>query len=168
TLTALQPFARHLAPALAASRPLFKSTTPVLASELEPFSVKLQPLARTLRPAAASLKAATPKLTTSVSVLNDLFNELAHQSKGNHSYLFYGGWLAHIADSLVSSGDANGSIVQGLFMGTCAQLNFYENSLQQSDKPLGVILALLNAPPVSQLPGVKPLPGTTSDSCPAG
>jgi phospholipid/cholesterol/gamma-HCH transport system substrate-binding protein len=168
TLTALQPFARHLAPALAASRPLLESTTPVLASELEPFTVALQPLARTLRPAAASLKAATPKLTTSVSVLNDLFNELAHQSKGNHSYLFYGGWLAHIADSLVSSGDANGSIVQGLFMGTCAQLNFYENSLQQSDRPLGVILALLNAPPVSQLPGAKPLPGTTSYSCPAG
>ena len=168
TLSALQPFARHLAPALAASRPLFKSTTPVLSSELEPFSVALQPLARTLRPAAQTLKAATPKLTSSVSVLNDLFNELAYQQKGNHSYLFYGGWLAHIADSLVSSGDANGSVVQGLFMGTCNQLNFYENSVQQSDQALGVILALLNAPPVSQLPGVKPLPGTTSDICPAG
>jgi phospholipid/cholesterol/gamma-HCH transport system substrate-binding protein len=168
TLRALQPFARHLAPALEASRPLFRSTTSVLASELEPFTVKLQPLARTLRPAAGSLKAATPKLTSAVGVLNTLFNELAYAPKGNHSYLFYGGWLAHIADSLVSSGDANGSLVQGLFMGTCAQLNFYENSLQQSDKPLGVILALLGAPPVAQLPGAKPLPGTTTYSCPTG
>jgi phospholipid/cholesterol/gamma-HCH transport system substrate-binding protein len=166
TLHALAPFARNLAPALEASRPLFKSTTSVLASELEPFSVKLQPLAATLRPAASSLKAATPKLTNSVSVLNDLFNELAYEPRGNHSYLFYGGWLAHIADSLVSSGDANGSVLQGLFMGTCAQLLYYENSLQQSDKPLGVILSLLNAPPVAQLPGVKLLPGTTIDSCP--
>ena len=33
---------------------------------------------------------------------------------------------------------------------------------------LGVILALLNAPQVSQLPGVKPLPGTTDFSCPTG
>jgi phospholipid/cholesterol/gamma-HCH transport system substrate-binding protein len=168
TLHALTPFARNLAPALTAARPLFRSTAPVLASELEPFSVALQPLARTLRPAAESLKVSTPKLTSSVSVLNDLFNELAYEPKGNHSYLFYGGWLAHIADSLVSSGDADGSIVQGLFMGTCSQLNFYENSLQQSDKPLGVILSLLNAPPVSQLPGVKPLPGTTNESCPTG
>ncbi|HLI59979.1 MAG TPA: MlaD family protein [Solirubrobacteraceae bacterium] len=167
-LTGLQPFARHLAPALDASRPLFESTTSVLASELRPFTVRLQPLARTLRPAAASLKVATPRLTRSVAVLNGLFNELAYAPAGKRSYLFYGGWLAHIADSLVSSGDANGSVVQGLFMGTCAQLNFYENSLQQSDKPLGVILALLNAPPVAQLPGVKPLPGTTSYSCPTG
>ncbi|HEY3774666.1 MAG TPA: MlaD family protein [Solirubrobacteraceae bacterium] len=168
TLHALQPFARHFGPALKASRPLFKSTTSVLASELEPFSVKLQPLASILRPAAQSLKVATPKLTSSVGVLNDVFNELAYQGKGNRSYLFYGGWLAHIADSLVSSGDANGSIVQGLFMGTCAQLSFYETSLQQSDKPLGVILALLGAPEVSQLPGVKPLPGTSDFSCPTG
>jgi phospholipid/cholesterol/gamma-HCH transport system substrate-binding protein len=168
TLHALQPFARHLAPALEASRPLFKSTTPVLASELEPFSVKVQPLARTLRPAAQSLKVATPKLTSSVGVLNDLFNELAYQGSGNRSYLFYGGWLGHIADSLVSSGDADGSIVQGLFMGTCAQLSFYETSLEQSDKPLGVILSLLNAPPIADLPGVKPLPGTSSFSCPTG
>lgn len=167
-LTGLQPFARNLAPALEASRPLFGSTTHVLASELGPFTVKLQPLARTLRPAAGSLKAATPKLSRSVGVLNDLFNELAYAPKGKRSYLFYGGWLAHIADSLVSSGDADGSVVQGLFMGTCAELNFYENSVQQSDKPLGVILALLNAPPAAQLPGVKPLPGTTNYSCPTG
>lgn len=168
TLHALQPFARRLAPALAAAQPLFKSTTPVLSSELEPFTVALAPLARTLRPAAQNLKLATPKLTRSVSVLNDLFNELAYQPKGNRSYLFYGGWLAHIADSLVSSGDANGSVLQGLFLGTCSQLNFYENSVQQSDQALGVILALLNAPPVAQLPGVKTVPGTSTDLCPAG
>ncbi|HET9123503.1 MAG TPA: MlaD family protein [Solirubrobacteraceae bacterium] len=168
TLHALQPFARRLGPALAAAQPLFRSTTPVLASELEPFTVALAPLARTLRPAAQNLKVATPKLTRSVSVLNDLFNELAYQPRGNRSYLFYGGWLAHIADSLVSSGDANGSVLQGLFLGTCSQLNFYENSVQQSDQALGVILALLNAPPVAQLPGVKTVPGTSTDLCPAG
>jgi phospholipid/cholesterol/gamma-HCH transport system substrate-binding protein len=168
TLHELQPFARNLAPALAASRPLFKDTTSVLASELEPFTVNVQPLAKTLRPAAQSLKIATPKLSSSVGVLNDLFNELAYQPKGNNSYLFYGGWLSHIADSLVDAQDANGAVLQGLFMASCAQLNFYETNLQVNNQPLGVILDLLNAPAIADIPGAKQLPGSTSYSCSVG
>jgi phospholipid/cholesterol/gamma-HCH transport system substrate-binding protein len=168
TLHELQPFARNLAPALAASRPLFKDTTSVLASELEPFTVKIQPLVRTLRPAAQALKLATPKLSSSVGVLNDLFNELAYQPKGNNSYLFYGGWLSHIADSLVDTQDANGAILQGLFMGSCSQLNFYEESLQETDKPLGVLLALLNPPAIADIPGAKQLAGTNEYTCSNG
>ncbi len=160
TLHRLQPFARDLAPALTASRSLFKDTTPVIADQLRPFSVAVQPLARTLRPAAQSLKVAVPKLTASVSVLNDLFNELAYQPKGNHSYLFYGGWLAHIADSLVSNQDANGAVVQGLFTASCSELQFYESQLQVSNQPLGVILDLLNAPNYQTVPNSKNLDGT--------
>ena len=165
TLHALQPFARNFAPALAASRPLFKQTTPVIADQLRPFSVEVQPLARTLRPAAQQLKVATPKLSGSVDVLNDLFNELAYQPKGNESYLFYGGWLSHIADSLVDSQDANGAVVQGLFLGCCAQLNFYETGLHVNNPPLGVILDLLNAPSYKDLPNSHQLAGTTTYTC---
>jgi phospholipid/cholesterol/gamma-HCH transport system substrate-binding protein len=155
TLTKLQPFARNLAPALKATRPLLHDTTPVLADQLRPFSVALQPLAKTLRPASAKLKVAVPKLAASVKVLNGLTNELAYTKNGSPSYLFYGSWLAHLADSLVSSQDANGAVVQGLFMGTCNQLNFYENQLEEGNQPLSVILHLLNIPDVSKLPGVK-------------
>ena len=168
TLHRLQPFARDLAPALTAAQPLFKDTTPVIAGELRPFSVAVQPLARTLRPAAASLKVAVPKLTASVSVLNDLFNELAYQPKGNRSYLFYGGWLAHIADSLVSNQDANGAVVQGLFTASCAQLSFYEGQLQTNNQPLGVILDLLNPVPITSIPGVSRITGTDIYNCPTG
>jgi phospholipid/cholesterol/gamma-HCH transport system substrate-binding protein len=168
TLHALQPFARNLAPALAASRPLFRDTTSVIAHQLRPFSVDVQPLAHTLRPAAQQLKAATPKLSSSVDVLNDVFNELAYQPKGNDSYLFYGGWLSHIADSLVDSQDANGAVVQGLFMASCSQLNFYETGLQVNNQPLGVILDLLNAPPIASIPGAKPVAGSNFYSCPGG
>jgi phospholipid/cholesterol/gamma-HCH transport system substrate-binding protein len=164
-LTGLQPFARNLAPALAAARPLVRDTTPVIAHQLRPFSVALQPLAHTLRPAAAQLKQAVPKLSASVGVLNHLFDELAYQPRGNHSYLFYGSWLAHIADSLVSSQDANGAIVQGLFTASCAQLNFYETGLQVNNQPLGVILDLLNAPDYKTLPNSKPLAGSTLYTC---
>jgi hypothetical protein len=131
--------------------------------------VDVQPLAATLRPAAAKLKVATPKLATSVKVLNAATNELAYSKNGSPSYLFYGSWLAHLADSLVSGQDANGAVVQGLFMGTCNQLEFYEDQLEVANQPLSVILHLLNIPDVSKLPGVKvsQLGTTTLVTCPS-
>jgi phospholipid/cholesterol/gamma-HCH transport system substrate-binding protein len=168
TLHALLPFAQNLGPALRASRPLFRDTTPVIANQLRPFSVAVQPLARTLAPGAAELKQAIPALSKSVGVLNALFNTLAYQPKsGEPGYLFWGSWLAHIADSLVDSQDAHGPVVQGLFMGTCAELNFFEGQLQPNSQPIGTILDLLNAPALAQLPGVKPLAGTTQFTCPS-
>jgi phospholipid/cholesterol/gamma-HCH transport system substrate-binding protein len=166
TLQALQPFARNLGPALEASRPLFRDTTPVIQNQLRPFSVAVQPLARTLAAGAPKLKATIPALSSSISVLNTLFNELAHKPGGQQSYLFWGSWLAHIADSLVDAQDANGSVLQGIFMGTCAELNFFENQLQPNSEPLGVILSLLNAPDVRSLPGVTEIPGTNFLNCP--
>jgi phospholipid/cholesterol/gamma-HCH transport system substrate-binding protein len=167
TLHELLPFAQNLGPALRASRPLFRDTTPVIANQLRPFSVAVQPLARTLASGSADLKRAIPALSSSVSVLNALFNTLAYQpGGGEQGYLFWGSWLAHIADSLTATQDANGAILQGLFMGTCAELNFFEGQLQPNSAPLGVILDLLNPPPIAQVPGAKPIPGTTDYSCP--
>jgi phospholipid/cholesterol/gamma-HCH transport system substrate-binding protein len=169
TLHALQPFARNLGPALRASRPLFKDTTPVIATQLRPFSVAVQPVARTLATAADKLKLTIPALSSSVGVLNTLFNELADKPPGGQqSYLFWGSWLAHIADSLVDAQDANGAVLQGIFMGTCDELNFYENNLAPNTSSLGAILNLLNPPPVAQLPGVKSVPGTGILTCPGG
>ncbi len=166
TLHQLEPFARDLGPALAAARPLFKDTTPVIAHQLRPFSVAVTPLARTLAPASAKLVRTAPALSHSVEVLNALFNTLAYQpSGGQQSYLFWGSWLGHIADSLADAQDANGPVLQGLFMGTCAELNFFEGELQPNNTPIGVILDLLNAPPLAQLPGVTAIPGTTQYSC---
>ncbi|MGH2915125.1 MAG: MlaD family protein [Solirubrobacteraceae bacterium] len=168
-LHGLVPFARNLGPALKALRPLFRDTTPVISSQLAPFSVAVTPLARALAPAATNLKPTIPALARSVDVLNTLFNTLAHNpGGGQQSYLFWGSWLAHIADSLVDAQDANGAVLQGIFMGTCAELNFFEGQLQPNNQPLGVILDLLNAPPVAQLPGATPIPGTTQYGCPSG
>jgi phospholipid/cholesterol/gamma-HCH transport system substrate-binding protein len=167
TLHLLQPFARNLGPALAASRPLFRDTTPVIAKQLRPFSVAVQPLARTLAPATAKLKVAIPSLSGSIKVLNTLFNTLAYKHGSEPSYLYWGSWLAHNADSLTSAQDANGSILQGLFLGTCAQLNFFEGSLQPNSTSIGVILDLLNLVPQSQVPGNKNVPGTTLYNCTA-
>jgi phospholipid/cholesterol/gamma-HCH transport system substrate-binding protein len=168
TLTELQPFARNLGPALRAARPLFKDTTPVIANQLRPFSVAVQPLAKTLAPASAKLKQTVPALSSSIGVLNVLFNTLAHQpGGGQQGYLFWGSWLAHIADSLVDAQDANGAVLQGIFMGTCDQLNFYENQLAPNTASLGTILNLLNPPPVAQLPGVTSIVSGIY-TCPGG
>ncbi len=167
TLTELQPFARNLGPALAAARPLFRDTTPVIKNQLRPFSVAVQPLARTLAPAATNLAKATPQLVSTIGVLNNLFNTLAYQSGSQKSYLYWGSWLSHIADSLTSAQDANGALLQGIFMGTCAELNFFEGTLQPSNESLGVILDLLNPPPIATLPTATRIAGTNVFTCPS-
>jgi len=152
TLTQLQPFARALAPALEASRPLFHDTTPVIQNQLRPFSTAVQPLAKALEPAATELSKAVPPLTSSVSVINKLFNTLAYQPSGSEQgYLFWGSWLAHIAASLSDLQDAHGSTVQGLFMATCPALNLLETSIQLSTPSIAALLDLLNAPDHSQI-----------------
>jgi phospholipid/cholesterol/gamma-HCH transport system substrate-binding protein len=146
TLKALVPFAHAFGPALQAARPLFSDTTPVIRDQLRPFAKAVTPLAKVLAPASAALKQATPHLVNTFAVLNDLFNTLAYQPRGQQSYLFWGSWLSHIADSLTSQQDAQGPIVRGLFIGTCSELQLFEDTLVTSDPPLGPLIDLLNAP----------------------
>jgi phospholipid/cholesterol/gamma-HCH transport system substrate-binding protein len=85
-------------------------------------------------------------------VLNALFNTLAYQPKGSEQgYLFWGSWLSHIADSLVSTQDAQGPIVRGIFMASCSSLNLFEVALTNSNPALGPLVDLLNAPDWSQI-----------------
>jgi phospholipid/cholesterol/gamma-HCH transport system substrate-binding protein len=151
TLHALLPFAHAFGPALAAARPLFKDTTPVIKNQLRPFAVAVQPLARVLEPASQKLKVATPHLVNTFDVLNSLFNTLAYKSGGKQSYLFWGSWLSHIADSLTALQDAHGATVRGLFMATCGALNLFEVGLADADPPLQPLLALLNPPDWSKI-----------------
>ena len=158
--THLLPFARALAPALVAARPLFRDTTPVIRNQLRPFAVAVQPVARILRPAATQLARATPPLARSIGVLNALLNTLAYQPRGSEQgYLFWGAWLAHIADSLTALQDAQGPTVRGTFMATCPTLNLLETTIERGSPSVGPLLDLLNAPDWSRI---------SSPSCPPG
>jgi phospholipid/cholesterol/gamma-HCH transport system substrate-binding protein len=151
-LQKLEPFARTLAPALSAAQPLFLDTLGAVKNQLRPFSTAVQPLARTLRPAALALSEATPKLVTTLKVLNALFNTLAYQKPGGpESYLFWGSWLAHITASLTNTQDAEGPIVRGVFIATCSELDLFEVALTQSDPALGPLVDLLNPPPYQDI-----------------
>jgi phospholipid/cholesterol/gamma-HCH transport system substrate-binding protein len=150
-LTRLIPFARALSPALSATRPLVTGTLSAVQNQLRPFSVAVQPLARTLAPAARRLNQAAPALNRSVGVLNALFNTLAYKAPGSNSYLFWGAWLAHNADTLTSLQDANGPIVDSVFMADCPSLNLFEKVLVTSVPSLTPLLDLLNAPNAATL-----------------
>jgi len=147
TLEQLRPLARELNPALAAVGSLAHDTTPAVANQLRPFARQVQPLAKALGPAAATLVKPAAPLTSSFAVFNKLLNTLAYQQPGGTpGYLYWGGWLAHIADSLTSMQDANGPIIQGLFMATCPALNLLESLLPHTTPSLAPLVALLGAP----------------------
>jgi len=171
TLGQLLPFARAFGPGLVAARPLFRDTTPVIEHQLRPFSVAVQPLAKVLAPASSDLAKATPQLNSAFGVLNTLFNELAYQPRGSEQgYLFWGSWLAHVADSLTNTQDAQGPIVRSLFMGTCNNLALLVNgsaAIQTTTPPISVLINLLNlVNPVTQIPGVTTVPSTGTAICP--
>jgi phospholipid/cholesterol/gamma-HCH transport system substrate-binding protein len=152
TLNALLPFAHALGPALQAAQPLLRDTTPVIRDELRPFTTAVTPLANTLNAGSVKLSKATPDLTRSIAVLNSLLNTLAFEPRGKEQgYLFWGSWLAHIADSLTSTQDSHGAIVRSLFMGTCPELQLLEVTIEKGSPSLGPILDLLNAPDWSKI-----------------
>ena len=143
-------------PVKAAPTETTKDTTPVIQNQLRPFSVAVQPVAKILAPAAAQVAKATPPLARSISVLNALLNTLAYQPGGSQQgYLFWASWLSHIAAGLTSQQDAQGPIVRGTFMASCAELHLFEVTLAQSTPSIGALLALLNAPNWATTPGVK-------------
>lgn len=147
-LQKLEPFAQELPQALSAVRGLAKNTTSVVADQLRPFASNpaILTLAKTLAPAASALAKAAPALSSSFGVLNTLFNTLAYQQPGGEqSYLFWGAWLAHNADSLTSLEDADGAVIQGQFLASCPALETL-NSLELSTPALTPILDLLNVP----------------------
>ncbi len=146
TLGALRPGARALGPSLAQTRPFLEQTTPIIAKQLRPFARDALPVVKVLRPAAHDLAAVTPKLTTTVQVLNYLLNELAYNPPGSEEgYLYWGSWASHAGATVFSTQDAHGPIRHGLVLASCSTLGV----LQQigTVKPqLGTLSGLLNAP----------------------
>jgi phospholipid/cholesterol/gamma-HCH transport system substrate-binding protein len=151
TLGALLPGARALGPSLVATRPFLRKTTPVIKNQLRPFAVDAQPTIKLLRPASADLAKATPKLTTSLDVVNQLFNELAYNPPGSaEGYLFYTAWTNHSGASLFATQDAHGPIRHGIVQISCTSLAALQR-LGQVNQQLGTLVELLNTPPVEQV-----------------
>jgi phospholipid/cholesterol/gamma-HCH transport system substrate-binding protein len=167
TLGKLRPGARALGPTLVATRPFLRDTTPVIKNQLRPFARDALPVVKILRPAADDLAQITPDLTSSIKVLNQLFNELAYNPPGKEEgYLFWASWASHAGATVFSTQDAHGPIRRGLFLVSCSSLATLE-ALQKVNPLLGTLIGLLDTPkqtdvcPASSQAGSGTAPGST-------
>lgn len=168
---ALQPVAHALAPALRQSRPFFRQTTPIVRNQLRPFARAALPTVRALRPAARDLSNLVPDLRTSLSVVNELLNELGYNPPGpEEGYLFWNAWANHDGASVFSSQDAQGPIRHGLTVVSCSSLNTL-SAIAGANPQLGVVIQLLGvtnpvtrsqACPSQAGPGSSPTQGPTA------
>ncbi len=146
TLGELLPTARGLAPALRGYQAFAKDTTPVFKDQLRPFVPIAAPTVKALRPAANDLAETLPGLTSSLDVLNELFNTLAYNPAGkDEGFLYWLGWANHLGAAIFSSQDANGSVRRGLIYGSCASLQVF-TVIGTANPLLGTLSELLNAP----------------------
>lgn len=146
TLGRLRPAARALGPSLAEMRPFLRETTPVLKNQLRPFAVDALPTVKLLRPAARDLAVVTPKLTTTLTVVNYLLNELAYKPPGKQQgYLFWLGWANHDAAQVFSTQDAHGPIRRGELLASCGSLAGLDQ-IYSANPELGLLAFLTNLP----------------------
>lgn len=153
-LEALRPFARNLGPALSATRPFLIETTPIIEEQIRPFTVAATPVVKQLRPAAQKLAAATPDLVTTFSILNEFFNALTYRQRGREGYLFYLTWLGHLANSALSTQDANGALLRSALLVNCGNLGPFagiKNSSLPTQAALTLTLQLSGLPSESDL-----------------
>jgi phospholipid/cholesterol/gamma-HCH transport system substrate-binding protein len=126
----LQPTAKSLGPSLKRAQPFLKETTPVIEKSLRPFARDAQPTAAKLIPASGKLAQATPDLDTLTGMLNNLFNELAHDPPGDgvhgKSYLYYVPWASHNTNSTMAAQDGIGPVRHTLIYIPCGGLQLIE------------------------------------------
>src|SRR3954449_13281801 len=146
TASALRPFARNLAPSLRQTRPALRISTPIIRDSIRPFTRASLPVVKELRPAARDLASVTPDLTSSLEVLNELFNELAYNPPGaTEGYLFYTAWTNHDAMSLFQTQDAHGPVRRGNFLVSCSALTTL-TAVAQANPTLASVISQVTPP----------------------
>ncbi len=146
TLHELNPFAKALAPANAATKRLAEETTPVIKNEIRPFAGEILPVINQLGPSTQKLGESFPDLAKSFTVLNQFFNELAYNpgpSKGG--FLFFLPWANHNLNSVVSSSDANGPLGRSLLYFNCEILPILKGA-SEVNETVELLVELLKPP----------------------
>jgi phospholipid/cholesterol/gamma-HCH transport system substrate-binding protein len=150
TLHALEPFAKNLAPSERAALPFLRKTTPIFASEIRPLFRQILPVINQLQPSLQDFAQASPQLTTSFTVLNEFFNELAYNPGPNQAgFLFFADWGAHDLNSVVAQGEANGAVGQTLLYFNCEVVQILVG-VAKVDPTAKLALGLLNPPTLSE------------------
>jgi phospholipid/cholesterol/gamma-HCH transport system substrate-binding protein len=146
TLAKLEPFAKALAPAQEASRSLFKQSTPIIKNEIRPFARQILPIVNQLNPSLKELGEAFPGLSSSFSVFNEFFNELAYNPGPNQGgFLFFLDWANHDLNSALSTADAHGPIGRTVAYLNCEVLPLFTGA-GEVNATVKLLVALLNPP----------------------
>jgi phospholipid/cholesterol/gamma-HCH transport system substrate-binding protein len=146
TLHQLRPFASSLGPAQEATRRLALTTTPIIKNQIRPFARQILPTINELRPDTQGLSEAFPKLTSSFSVLNEFFNELAaNPTTKQGNFLFFLDWGNHNLNSVVSSADANGPLGRSLVYLNC-EIAKVLKGIASVNPNVNLLVGLLNPP----------------------
>lgn len=157
TVKALEPSARDLAPAERATRQFFKQTTPVIQAQIQPLLRNILPVLKTVSPSVHELSEAFPHLKTGFGVFTEFFNELAYNPGPNQGgFLFFLDWANHNLNSVVSQGDAHGSLGQVLVYYNCGLVPFIRN-VGEADPTAGLLIGLINPPSPSLCKQVEAL-----------
>lgn len=150
----LRPLLDQLAETSRRLTPFARAATPVVRESIRPFVRAARPVARDLFAPAETLAATTPDLTRSFDDLNTFFNLAAHNPRGREGpddphrqegFLFYAGWLSHIAPSLFSHADAQGPLRYVAFETACHELRHLLDN--EALGPTGATLAPMLADP---------------------
>lgn len=163
TLKKLEPFARALGPANAATRRLALKTTPIIKNEVRPFAREILPVVNELGPATQKLGEAFPKLAVSFKVLNEFFNELAYNpgpSKGG--FMFFADWGAHDLNSVVSNADAEGAVGRTVVYFNCKILKVLD-SVAEINPTVNLLVNLLKPPSKQECINEKILSSTGAE-----
>jgi phospholipid/cholesterol/gamma-HCH transport system substrate-binding protein len=162
TLSKLEPFAKELAPAQEASRSLFKLTTPIFKNEIRPFARQVLPVFNQLTPSLKELGEAFPGLTTSFSVFDEFFNELAYNPGPNQGgFMFFLDWGNHDLNSALSAADAHGPIGRALAYLNCEVLPLFTGA-GEVNPTVRLLQALLNPPSAAECQAFGLTRGATS------
>jgi len=124
TLTALEPAVPGLRRTLADLPDTARGLLPLPAAGLARFTRAVAPLGREVRPASADLGAALPALRRAFSVIGETTNILGYDpGGGQEGFLFWIGWFAHNANSMISTQDAHGAVWRGMALVSCSSVS---------------------------------------------
>jgi phospholipid/cholesterol/gamma-HCH transport system substrate-binding protein len=162
TLTKLEPFAKELAPAQEASRSLFKQSTPIIKNEIRPFARQILPVVNQLEPSIKELGEAFPGLTSSFSVFNEFFNELAYNPGSKQGgFMFFLTWGSHNLNSVLSAADAHGPVGRTVAYLNCELLPLLQGA-SEVNATIRLLIPLFNPPTGAECTALGLAPGAST------
>jgi phospholipid/cholesterol/gamma-HCH transport system substrate-binding protein len=151
-LNAMRPVVRQLHLTNLQVRPFAREAMPIIRDQVRPFVRAARPFVRNVRPAARNLANASPDVREAFRGINRFFNMGAYNPNGkepvpgdpaaagqrDEGLLFWLGWVAHLSNSVFSTGDVAGPFRRITATASCSTFQ----SLVNNEPAAGALLNL--------------------------